>query len=309
MEKIFLVLSILLLASSCNQFAQMNSGSEFAPMPKPNVTVPGEMTEIFIQGKQARALDILWIIDNSGSMSNDQTRLAENFNLFIQDFVSNQNDFQMAITTTDTSSAAKRGLMVLDSDVKLNSLEATRDSNLFIEDFKTLIKVGTSGSGRERGLEAMKGFLERYGNTFLRSDAFFAVVIVSDEKDQSSESVSHYVDFAKSYKSNAGLVRINAIVNFSQRERYEEAVTATSGSIADITKNFSSTLKDLGTSLFNLTNSFPLSEWPKPETMTVYVNGQPQTDFAWDATTNSVHFTNGAPAEGSEIKLVYKMDK
>lgn len=310
MKKIFF-LALLVSISACNQFAQVGSSSEFAPMGKPETPpVSTEITDTFIQGKESRALDILWIIDNSGSMENDQDQLGENFNLFIQDFVNNKNDFQMAITTTDTSSTKKRGRMVQDSDLKLTSLEAQRNPDQFIADFQNLIKVGTSGSGTERGLEAMKGFIERYEGSFLRRDAILAVVIVSDEKDHSAEAVSHYVDLLKATKENPGLVRINAIVNVNEKARYEEAAKETSGAVADISQDFAATLKDLGTSLYQLTNSFPLSNWPAPETMKVYVNGVSQENFTWDSKTNSVLFAkDNLPPEGSEIKLVYKMDK
>lgn len=304
MKKIFL-LAVLFLTTSCNQFAQMNSGSEFAPMAEP----PKVITESFIQGKETRALDILWVIDDSGSMKDDQIQLGDNFDKFIQNFVKNKNDFQMAITTTDTT-AAKRGLLVQDSDFKLSSIEAAKDPLQFMADFKTLIKVGTNGSGTERGLEATKGFLERYGESFFRKDAFLAVVIVSDEKDHSKESVSHYVDLLKSSKTNPGLVRINAIVNFSEKDRYEDAVKETSGVIADISKDFSQSLSDLGSTLFELTSSFPLSKWPDPSSMRVYVDGKIVQGYNWDSKTNSVIFSKGnLPKEGSEIRLVYNTDK
>lgn len=309
MKKIFLFSVLLAINTGCNQFSQMGSESEFAPMGKPE-NLPQTITDTFIQGGSSRDLDIIWVIDNSGSMEDDQARLGDSFNLFIQDFVSNKNDFQMAITTTDTSSSNKRGRMVMDSDLKLTSLEATRDPAQFMTDFKNLIKVGTGGSGTERGLEAVKGFLEKHGNSFVRPDAILAVVIVSDEKDHSEESVAHYVDLLKKSKDNPGLVRINAIVNFEEKARYEEAAQMTSGSVADITKDFAGTLKALGTSLYQLTNGFPLSKWPSPETMKVYVNGVPQENFNWDSKTNSVLFPKGSlPVEGSEIKLVYNMDK
>lgn len=50
---------------------------------------------------QARKIDILWVIDNSGSMETSQTSLAQNFQSFIQNFKNKNFDFQMAFTTTD----------------------------------------------------------------------------------------------------------------------------------------------------------------------------------------------------------------
>ena len=48
-----------------------------------------------------RKLDVLFVIDNSGSMSSSQTNLANNFSSFIDRFISKGYDFKIAITTTD----------------------------------------------------------------------------------------------------------------------------------------------------------------------------------------------------------------
>src|ERR1700679_482844 len=57
--------------------------------------------------KQATAtinpkMDILWVVDNSGSMLPNQNNLTSNFSSFITSFNTNSNsfDFQMAVTTS-----------------------------------------------------------------------------------------------------------------------------------------------------------------------------------------------------------------
>jgi len=46
-------------------------------------------------------VDILWVVDNSGSMSNEQASLASNFNVFIDRFLDQDINFKMGIITTD----------------------------------------------------------------------------------------------------------------------------------------------------------------------------------------------------------------
>src|SRR5690606_21483555 len=79
------------------------------PTPTPGVCgtgTPSETNDQFVQNTaQDAAVDILWVIDNSGSMGNEQADLADNFNLFIQDFITRGIDFKMAITTTDGRSS------------------------------------------------------------------------------------------------------------------------------------------------------------------------------------------------------------
>ena len=43
------------------------------------------------------------LIDNSGSMRDEQRALGDNFEAFINEFVKKDIDFKMAITTTDTT--------------------------------------------------------------------------------------------------------------------------------------------------------------------------------------------------------------
>lgn len=46
-------------------------------------------------------MDILWVIDNSGSMIEEQKKLKENFKSFITSFVGKGYDYRMAVITTD----------------------------------------------------------------------------------------------------------------------------------------------------------------------------------------------------------------
>ena len=62
-----------------------------------------------------------------------------------------------------------------------------------------MIRVGTSGSGYEKGLGASQAFFQN-NSSFVRDDAHLAIVYVSDEEDQSAESVSHYVNYLKGLK-------------------------------------------------------------------------------------------------------------
>src|SRR3990167_2635009 len=55
------------------------------------------------QGSNANnKVDILWVIDNSGSMLTKQQNLAAGFNSFSSLFVTKGFDFRMAIVTSDT---------------------------------------------------------------------------------------------------------------------------------------------------------------------------------------------------------------
>jgi hypothetical protein len=273
--------------------------------------------EIFHQAaSQTKKLDIVWIIDNSGSMSDEQQALGTNFSAFIDEFITKDVDFKMGITTTDTSSSTLKGKMVTGSDTKLTSAKAKLNETQFKSDFRNLVKVGTSGSGSEKGLEASEGFMQKYAASFIRPDAYLAVVILSDEEDQSAKTVAQYTDILKSYKSEAGLVKVYSIVDVNKTnsgsgiatggDRYIAASNNTAGVYSDIRSDFHSSLTAMGDQIINLLDSFALASDPVAGSLKVYVNGALSSDYTFDAVSRSIKFdSNHLPPVGAEVKVTY----
>ncbi len=271
----------------------------------------------FQQASQKK-LDIMWIIDNSGSMADEQQALGDNFDAFINEFIDTNVDFKMAITTTDTSSDSKKGKMVYGSDVKLTSAKAQENPSQFKSDFRNLVKVGTSGSGYEKGLAASEGFMDRYSATFIRPDAYLAVVVLSDEDDQSAQIPKHYVDYLKSFKADAGLVKLYTICDVNKTgpssagytqgcDRYKDAAQKSAGVVEDIYNDFYLTLNKMGESIISLLDSFALSEEPVVSTIKVEVNDVETLEFTYDAATRSIKFNaNHVPAMGAKIEVSYQ---
>ena len=107
-------------------------------------------------------------------MGNEQDALARNFEVFINDFLTKGIDFKMAITTTDTATDYKEGLSKASLNNFLTSDAATTNENEFIQNFKDSIKVGTQGSGKERGIMASLAFMDRYAaENYFREDESF----------------------------------------------------------------------------------------------------------------------------------------
>lgn len=276
-----------------------------------------EVEESFQQAQsQTKKLDIVWIIDSSGSMADEQDALGANFNTFIQDFITKDVDFKMGITTTDVRNGYK-GVMVADSDTKLTSAKAKEDEAQFLNDFKRMVRVGTGGSGYEKGLEASEGFMDRNAASFLRPDAYLAVVILSDEEDQSPKTVEAYTNYLKSFKAEAGLVKVYSIVDATNSNccssgittghaRYESASEKTSGIMYDIREDFGRSLSAMGDHLINLLDSFALASAPVAGSLRVFVNNVETTDYAYDATSQSIKFdSNHLPPVGAQIKVQY----
>lgn len=142
-------------------------------------------------------VDILWVIDNSGSMETSQDTLAEHFASFISKFQSTNFDYQMAVTATDayrapfdnnpalarfrdgTDQTSHTGIRVIKPDTP--NLEQT---------FITNMKQGVLGSGDERGWQSLREALMNQDNRnepFPRADAMLAVIFLTDEDDFSHD--------------------------------------------------------------------------------------------------------------------------
>jgi hypothetical protein len=145
-------------------------------------------------------LDILWVVDNSGSMAPIQANMTTNFQNFISNFETKGYDYRMAVTSTDAYkanksftqySAANSGLSLF-----LDGAPGSAQSGTFIiipttpnldATFVTNATTGINGSGDERAFSSMMTTMANTANpAFLRTSSFFAVIIISDEDDFSS---------------------------------------------------------------------------------------------------------------------------
>ncbi len=267
-------------------------------------TCPAPITDIHNQSSRPH-VGILWVIDNSFSMGEEINNLANNFNSFINEFVSSPLDFAMGITTTDSKHISQ-------SFNTLTSNAARLNRELFIRNFKQLVKVGTSGSSTEKGYNAAKSFIEKYGPDFLQSKSYLSIIFLSDEADQSQKSPQEYLDFYSSHVSSSNKFRAHAILDLnnsggdddSNGERYLYSVNRTQGIKGDIHGNFAQILKDIGSNLIELKKNFPLTAKPYLPTLKVKVNDIFITNWTYSEVENTIAITP-IPDFSAEIKISY----
>jgi len=266
----------------------------------------------FIQSTSVNTkVDVLFVIDNSGSMQPAQTNLTNNFNAFISSFVQKGYDFHIGVVTTDTyKSIFGWGA----SYARLKDGVGANRSGVYVIDPSTTDPVGTfltnatqgiNGSGDERAFQSFKIALDSPLNAdFRRPDAFLAIVIVSDEDDFSNDrsgdigenynysglhTVQSYVDYldtltgstsaSRKYSvssihvlDNACLAQSHAAANIGIR--YSALVSATGGVQGSIcSPNFSNELDQIQKGILTLASQFYLPRQPVPETIRVYVDG------------------------------------
>ncbi|MFT6631613.1 MAG: hypothetical protein ACJAS4_001564 [Bacteriovoracaceae bacterium] len=261
--------------------------------------------DIFTQGssEKLKGADIVWVIDNSGSMGNDQTTLRNSFDSFINNFLVNgkaRYPFDMFITTTDK----KHQTQYFD---KLNSTKAESDFSTFKSDFKNAVTVGTRGSGSEKAYESASSFYSSHSGKMGGNDRLAVYIIVSDEREQSSnKNAQQWATEFQNTKDNAGKVRFYNIVDSDSGDRYRDMAAYTGGANFNIKSNFDGILSSIGSAVTSLLDSYILKGGRNVDknTVTVYVNGILVPKSEWTYGVNSIKF-NTPPAPGSTIKITY----
>ncbi len=281
------------------------------------VAAEAELVEERFTVSPALAVDILFIVDDSGSMGDDQQQLAENFATFFEEGLEGgAPDFHVGVTTTDVLSAGSAaGRLVGQPTVLTPTTPALADR------FAQNVLVGIDGAGIELGLEAMRLVFERPENTgFLRRDAALSIVIISDEEDAGAfpeilpdaalaRSPEEYIALLEGLKAGTlsrTPILVSAVVNPRDSARYRAVANHFGGSTLDITTpDWGERLSEIGNDTFSLARSFQLNGSPVPGTVAVEVDGTPTTNFVVDVARGTVTLTD-VPTAGADVSIVYR---
>lgn len=276
----------------------------------------GQNTDTFRQDARPKA-DILLVIDNSCSMSDEQMALGANFANFIKYATTSQVDFQIGVTSTDADDdmscpACETGDLCrvggvgtgFPSTCTMGTGERIiTPSTPMIEDaFNSLVRLGTNGSGTEtcvvpavRALTAPKITDPAKNAGFIRPDAVLAVVCVTDALEQADQPISFYLNQLLNIKGvqRPNLFSYNVIGPFSNLGagcstegiddgRHMSLVTGSNGLREEIcTPNWATALENIGKGAFGFRTTFFLNGTPAAgNQVEVAIDGQmlPQTD-------------------------------
>mgnify|MGYP001368589596 CR=1 FL=1 len=254
-------------------------------------------------------LDILWVVDNSGSMNPHQTNLSLNIGSFMSAFVATGADYNMAVITTD--------------DYRFSTI-VTPWSTDPEGQLASLVVTGVMGHGMEKGLKMAESSLSHAayagpGGNFFRSSAKLVLIFVSDEPDHSG-SWSSYLSFFDALKTPGNFIPYGVIgdppggcTNQSGHggaqygRGYWDIINHYGGSWYSIcASDWGVQLQDLADEVAGR-RMFVLEEGdPIVDTIEVSVNGQVSPHWEYDEDTNSVVFAEGhVPEEGQTIDIDY----
>ncbi len=175
------------LSSGCSEDVS------FSPDPT-NLPSGVETNEKFTQGATAKKIDILFVVDNSMSMAEEQLKLGQRISSFLSQI--NDIDWHIGITTTDVSNGryGLKGRLVKFAGTNTNIL--TRNTPNYVNAFLNTVQRqesvncgGECPSGSEQPLAAAIMAMNLQGTTnrgFFRDGADLGVMILSDEDEMSA---------------------------------------------------------------------------------------------------------------------------
>lgn len=288
-----------------------------------------EQSESFVQNA-SNPLDIVLVVDNSGSMLEEQVNLSSKLSNLLS--AVEATDWRIGITSTDLAD----GALIR----RINK----GDSNVQTVFSDTINGLGVNGSGHEMGIaqaaHAIQGGIE--GNRgfapWIRRNSGLAVLIVTDEDNCSGEdgvyfcgparsgfsfgqvsrmlNKSYLLDYLQGVRQFKNTTRMYGIINTPDSNCpglplntvstiYADAIRTTgglSGSICD--RSYEATLNEISKDFIAVLNvNYTLTDTPNAGSVRVTVNGQ---DFAGKFTVsgNTIKFDQ-VPPEGAKISVTY----
>ena len=245
----------------------------------------------FIQPQSVDGVDIIWVIDTSGSMNRFDEELLAGIEAML--LALPESGWRLAMLSNDPGEASIEAQFPLVPGDDIVDAESMYNS---------------MGRGhREEGFDASYEYLmnNTYAQTWLRHDAALLVVFVSDEEEQSDDhfpTVDGYVSWYQTQRG--GSAYLASIVNLTPAEslcntrndvntgyRYIEATNHFMGQVVDVcSEDWSAGVIDAATRLEPYEH-VQLTYEPIEESIRVFINGALNYDWYYSATDNTIYFT------------------
>jgi hypothetical protein len=291
-------------------------------------------TDLFTQVNGV--VDILWIVDDSGSMADERNILGSDFQGFLDELVAIDSDYQIGVTSlNDIDQGQLKQSMSASPGLRIITNSTTNATAVFQELTTYPLSRLHWDQGLRMGELALTPPNTSPGGTnvgFLRPTAALAVIVVTNGEDGSYGDPDYYVRFYQGVKGpgNERLVTFSTLggdlpngctpaVDIGKlgggappATRYADVSFGTGGVVGSICdSDFAGTLLRIVQALNTLRKVFQLTLVPAPGTLSVTVNGVviPQdvvNGWQYQAGTNSVVFLGAyVPPPGANIQILY----
>jgi hypothetical protein len=260
--------------------------------------------ENFTQPMSVNGVDILWVIDPSGSMADDWPQIIDGISDMIS--VLPLHGWRLAIIPSDyrfSESVAEFPLVPGDDAAAAESMMNTVVNGSY-----------------EAGFDATYGYIMHnpYSQTWMRPDAALLIVFVSDEDEQSQtyfNLTSQFLSWVSGYRHSVFIASIinldpsvSECINASTMNIGDEYITAANhfnGQIIDIcSEDWSSGVADASQQI-NPHEYWDLVKTPLyNDRIYVFVDGIPNSDWYYEPAENRIYFTT-IPHGNALVEIAY----
>jgi hypothetical protein len=315
-------LLVLLFALSCSKQAQFAYYQNIPAQEVDKRIYPLSLIE------NDKNIDVLMVIDNSGSMNGIQQNIIRNSRIFMEQFAKQPYiNWKIGLISTDKSEPPYLGF---DRPFDWNLIDP-KDPNSFdrtVSEFQKVVSTfGTNGDSSEYVFYNVKRVLDLYNGSianmpsFLRPNSHLVVIMVSDEKEQSMIDFGPAYDAPAVAKTLSSYIAGNKILRFygalSRKDlmnchnpgdgetyagsQYEKIITLTQGfNISACIDDFGTDLARIGKDIASLVGlpSLLLKQRPVVESIKVYYKdkllppGPKEEGGIWfyEEDTNTINF-------------------
>jgi hypothetical protein len=283
---------------------------------------------------QEPEVDVLWVVDNSSSMADEQAAIGEDFPKFYEYFEGSQLDYHIGVVSTDMEHEEQSGKLVEAAGVRWITPDTPNPEDVFA----AMSELGTGGSHNEEGILAGYAAFElqpEWNAGFLRANSSINIIVVSDESDVSPNSpitLGEYEEYLNGLRADPEMVSYNGIVSptepafpcegaNSPGDRYIDVINKVGGVFwSRCDEDWPAALELMGLTAAGLKREYFLTQVPVPGTVQVSVeNGgythvfteyDPETalgDWTYVGARNSVTFLTYVPEPGATVEIQYKI--
>lgn len=238
----------------------------------------------FTQPSSSSGVDIVWVVDRSGSMNNNHAKLEDGFQVMLQELNNWNAMWRIAIISADPRDASQTQLFPL----------------LYGDDEQdAMFMLQQTGGGLEQGFEAFfEYYYAGYAQTWMRPEASLLVIFVSDEDDQSIPLFPYASDFVGWYSNLRSTVFLaSVVVSTTECEplvgaRYMEATSLMGGIVVDICSDDWRPSVQEALTLIEPYEEWELSHVPYygEQGIFVFIDGSLFFDWHYDSSRNVVVF-------------------
>jgi hypothetical protein len=323
MKKIIFFL-LMLMAVSCGKETKYTYYSNIPAIEEDKRIYPLSLLEA------DKNIDVLFVIDNSGSMSSIQNNVIANARTFLEQFAKQSYiNWKIGIISTDKGDNPYLGFDTPFDSSLINSQDPTSFDRTVTKFQEAVAELGIQGDSSEYIFYNIKRVIDLFNGTssgrpaFLRKNSHLVVIMVTDETEQSKGSFGSAYDASNFAKTMSSYIPSNKILRFygalNRKDlqdctlpgdsepyagsQYETIINLTRGfNISACISNFGAELAKIGKDIASLVGSpsLLLKQRPVVETIKVYYKdkllspGPKDKGGIWfyEEKTNTINFYN-----------------